>query len=138
LNGASAGTPSVAFIDAVRTQVRSLDGGTILLDVDDGNNVVKINTRLRLGPFGTEGGELIFQNTAGSADQFTIDVNAADSMRIRLAGTVVVQISSNGNLQMPNLGEYANDAAAAAAGTPVLLNEMYVNSSTGAVTRRLT
>jgi hypothetical protein len=92
--------------------------------------------RLVLNPFGTEGGEVAFRNTAGSADRFVIDVVADDSLRIREGSNVVIKISSVGGLLLPNLDEYASHAAASTGG--VALNEVYVNSSTGAVTRRLT
>lgn len=82
---------------------------------------------------GTEGGELRIQDASGN-DDFTIDVDSLNNLRIRQAGTVVININQSGGLSMPAVLEYASDAAAASGG--VNLGQFYVSTVSGALTKR--
>ena len=99
------------------------------------NKDLDVGGAVKLGPAGTEGGELVLQDKDGNND-FVIDVNVTNNLRIRQGGNVVLNISATGDLSMPGVPGYASDSAAATGGVP--LNSFYVSTSTGALTRRRT
>lgn len=108
-------------------------GSNLSFEIEEG--AVSCREPLVLKPIGSEGGELRIQDASGNSD-FFIDVDAGNNLRIRQAGNTVVQISGSGILTTPGVLEFSSDAVAASNGIP--LGGYYVDTTTGALTKRRT
>ena len=136
--GAS-GRSEIEHRGAGEFQVRTVEGSPFQVQIGSSDvfevygNEVRANASLKLNPHGVEGGELVFTDKDGNAD-FIFDVDANNNLRVRQAGNVVFNISATGRLSMPAIPEFSSHAAAGAGG--LNLGEFYVNTTTGALTKR--
>lgn len=86
-----------------------------------------LNVPLTLGGDGTEGGEVRFKD-AGGSDDFFIDVDSSNNLRIRRSNGAGIVLTETGNIILNSIPTYADDAAA---GTGGLTEGMVYKTSTG-------